>query len=144
LVSVIVNHLDTSPGDLNTFSAPANKRGETTMQYALFALPIQPGKTDAARAFLGELEGQRKGQYGASEKRLQITREVWAIQQSPMGDLFVVYFQSNDIGGALTQFVGSQDEFDLWFKKQVKDATGVDLSVPPPGPLSEILSVYEV
>ncbi len=113
------------------------------MQHALFALPIQTGKTDAARTFLQELEGQRKGQYGASERRLQITKEVWAIQQSPMGDLFVIFFQSNDIGGALGQFVGSQDEFDQWFKRQVKDITGVDLNVPPPGPLSEILSVYE-
>jgi len=38
---------------------------------------------------------------------------------------------------------GSQDEFDQWFKKEVMDTTGVDLSVPPQGPLSEILSVYE-
>src|SRR5205823_13507096 len=110
---------------------------------ALFALPIQTGKTDDARAFLREIEGPRKGQYGASEKRLQITKEVWALQQSPMGDLFVVFFQSNDIGGALNQFAGSQDEFDQWFKQQVKDTTGVDLNVPPPGPLSDILSVYE-
>jgi hypothetical protein len=44
---------------------------------------------------------------------------------------------------AVRQFVGSQDSFDLWFKTQVKDATGVDLNVPPPRPLSEILSVYE-
>lgn len=113
------------------------------MQYALFALPIQSGETDAARGFLKELEGQRKSQYAASEQRLGITREVWAIQQSPMGDLFVVYFQSDDIGGALSQFVGSQDEFDQWFKRQVKDTTGVDLNVPPAGPLSDILSVYE-
>ena len=69
------------------------------MQYALFALPIQTGQTDAARAFLQELEGLRKGQYGASEQRLQITKEVWAIQQSPMGDLFVIFFESGDIGG---------------------------------------------
>jgi len=113
------------------------------MQHALFALPIQTGKTDAARAFLQELEGPRKGQYGASEQRLQITKEVWALQQSPMGDLFVIFFQSNDIGGALGHFVGSQDEFDQWFKRQIKDITGVDLNVPPAGPLSDILSVYE-
>ena len=33
------------------------------MDQTLFALPILPGQTDAARAFLGELEGERKGQY---------------------------------------------------------------------------------
>jgi hypothetical protein len=113
------------------------------MQYALFALPIHAGKSDAARAFLQELETGRKADYAASEQRLRITKEVWAIQQTPMGDLFVVFFESEDIAGAVGQFVGSRDEFDLWFKRQVNDTTGVDLNVPPPGALSDILSVYE-
>jgi hypothetical protein len=113
------------------------------MEYGLFALPIQSGKTDAARAFQRELEGARKAQYAASEQRLAITKEVWALQQTPMGDFFVVFFQSQDIGGAIKQFVESQDGFDQWFKRQVHDTTGVDLNVPPPGPLSEILSIYD-
>jgi len=113
------------------------------MEYALFALPIQSGKTAPARSFLQELESARKNDYAASEKRLGITKEVWAIQNTPMGDLFVVFFQAPDIAGAVGQFVGSRDAFDLWFKEQVKQTTGVDLNVPPPGALSEILSVYE-
>jgi hypothetical protein len=113
------------------------------MEYALFALPIQDGKTDAARAFLQQLESERKDQYARSEQRLGITKEVWALQQSPIGDLFVVFFQSPDIGGSLRQFVASQDDFDQWFKQQVNEIGGVDLNVPPPGPLSKILSVYE-
>jgi len=59
------------------------------------------------------------------------------------GELFVVFFQAPDIPGAVAKFVGSRDSFDVWFKDKVKDATGVDLNVPPPGALSEILSVYE-
>ena len=113
------------------------------MEYALFALPIQSGKSEAARAFLRELEQERKSQYAASERRLEINKEVWAIQQSPMGELFVVFFQGADIGAAVGKFVASQDEFDLWFKDRVKEVSGVDLNVPPPGPLSEVLSVYE-
>ena len=113
------------------------------MEYALFSLPIQPGKTPSARKFLDELERQRKADYATSEQRLGITKEVWALQESPQGDRFVVFFQSNDIAGAVRQFVGSKDGFDLWFKNEVKESTGVDLNVPPPGPLSEVLSVYE-
>lgn len=113
------------------------------MEYALFALPIHEGKSAAARAFLQELESGRKTAYAASEQRLGISKEVWAIQQTPMGELFVVFFQAPDIAGAVGQFVGSRDEFDLWFKDQVKDTTGVDLNVPPAGALSDILSVYE-
>jgi hypothetical protein len=113
------------------------------VEYALFALPIGSGKSAAARSFLQELENARKSDYAASERRLGITKEVWAIQNTPMGELFVVFFQAPDIAGAVGQFVGSRDAFDLWFKEQVKDATGVDLNVPPPGALSDILSVYE-
>ena len=113
------------------------------MEYALFALPIHEGRADAARAFLQNLEQDRKADYAASEQRLGITKEVWAIQHTPMGELFVVFFQAPDIAGAVGQFVGSRDPFDLWFKEQVKDTTDVDLNVPPPGALSDILSVYE-
>ena len=113
------------------------------MEYALFALPVLEGKSAGARAFLAELEGARKADYATSEQRLAITKEVWAIQSTPMGELFVVFFQAPDIPGAVGQFVGSRDPFDLWFKAQVKDVTGIDLNVPPPGALSEVLSVYE-
>lgn len=113
------------------------------MEHALFALPILEGKSAGARAFLAELEGTRKADYASSEQRLAITKEVWAIQSTPMGELFVVFFQAPDIAGAVGQFVESRDPFDLWFKDQVKDATGVDLNVPLTGPLSDVLSVYE-
>jgi len=117
--------------------------GGAPVEYALFSLPIKPGKNPAARRFLEELEQQRKADYAASEERLGITKEVWALQAGHDGDRFVVFFQSNDIGGAVRQFIGSKDGFDLWFKDRVKESTGLDLNVPPRGPLSEILSVYE-
>ena len=108
-----------------------------------FALPIQAGKTEAARGFLRELEGARKEQYAASERRLGLTKEVWAIQVSPTGDLFAVYFEGEDIGRAFGQFAASRDEFDAWFKRQVRETTGADLDTPPTGPMSEVLSRYE-
>jgi hypothetical protein len=58
----------------------------------IFALPILPGQAAAARAFLSELEGPRKGQYAASERRLGLTKEVWAIQAGPQGDLYAISF----------------------------------------------------
>lgn len=119
------------------------RKGHYQVEYALFALSIVEGKSAAAHAFLQELESARKSDYADSEQRLGITKEVWAIQQTPMGELFVIFFQAPDIAGAVGTFVGSRDAFDLWFKDQVKDTTGVDLNVPPPGALSDILSVYE-
>ncbi len=113
------------------------------MDQTLFALSILPGQTEAARAFLRELEGERKEQYAASQQRLGLVKEVWAIQATPQGDLFVVYFAGEDIGRAFGQFAPSQEEFDVWFKGQVQATTGADLNTPPPGPMSEILSDYQ-
>jgi hypothetical protein len=113
------------------------------MEYALFAIPIRAEKNDAARAFLTELEGPRKPAYAQSQQRIQVPKEIWAIQHTSNGDQFVVFFQSEDLGGAIGKFIASQDEFDVWFKGQVLDVTGVDINQLPPGPLSEVLSVYE-
>ena len=33
--------------------------------------------------------------------------------------------------------------FDVWFKRQLADVTGVDLNIPPPRPLSRLVSHYE-
>ncbi len=113
------------------------------MDQTLFALPILSGKTDAARAFMRDLEGGRKADYAASERRLGLTKEVWAIQQTPQGDLFVVYFAGENIGQAFGRFAASQDDFDRWFKDRVLATTGADLNTPPPGPMSDILSYYQ-
>ncbi len=113
------------------------------MERTCFVLPLEPGQTEAARAFLRELEGERKKAYAASEQRLGITKEVWALQQGPQGDLFAVYIEAPDLAGAFQRFAASRDEFDVWFKQRVSETTGADLNTPPAGPLSEVLSVYE-
>ncbi len=113
------------------------------MQYALFAIPILPGQTEAARAFQRELMNGHREAYEESERNLGITKEVWALQQTPQGELFVVFFESENIAASVGKFVASHSTFDLWFKAKVKTVTGIDLNVPPPGPLSEILSAYE-
>ena len=112
------------------------------MDRTCFTIPIQTGQTAHARAFLQELESQRKDQYAVSEQRLGISTEVWAIQESPGGDFFVVYIAADNLASAFQTFAASRDPFDRWFKERVATATGIDLNTPPPGPLSEVLSVY--
>jgi hypothetical protein len=110
------------------------------MEQALFALPILPGKTEAARAFLQEAGGPRKQELAACGQSLGMDREVWAIQQTPQGDLFVVYVTGENLAQGFTQFAASQTEFDRWFKQQVQETTGADMNTPPAGPISEILA----
>lgn len=110
------------------------------MDHALFALPILPGKTAAARTFLQEAGGPRLHELAACGDTAGIAREVWAVQQTPQGDFFVAFIAGEDLTRAFTEFAASQTEFDRWFKNQVRETTGADLNTPPPGPLSEILA----
>jgi hypothetical protein len=113
------------------------------MNQALFALPILPGKTEAARAFLQEMNGPRKQELAACGQSVGVTKEVWAIQQTPQGDMYVAYVTGEDIAQAFTQLAASQTEFDRWFKQRVQETTGADLNTRPAGPLSEILAEVE-
>ena len=110
------------------------------MDQALFALPILPGKTEAARAFLHEQNGPRKQELVACGQSVGVTKEVWAIQQMPQGDVFVAYITGDNIAEAFTQFAASQTGFDRWFKQRLQETTGADMNTPPPGPISEILA----
>ncbi len=113
------------------------------MDQALFALPILPGKTAAARAFLKELGGPRKQELAACGRSMGVVKETWAIQEGPQGDLLVVYMAGADLARAFAGFAASQDAFDRWQKDRVKETTGADLDTPPAGPISEILADVE-
>jgi hypothetical protein len=113
------------------------------MDYIGFALPILPGQAPAARAFQQELMEVRGADYAASERAIGITKELWFVQATPNGDLFVAYMESADFGRALALFAQSREPFDVWFKERLAAVTGVDLNEPPPGPLSELVSHYE-
>jgi hypothetical protein len=112
------------------------------MDQICLVVPVLPGRTADARDFLQELEGERNASYQHSERRIGIVKEVWYLAPAPTGDQLVAYMESPDFGKALSMFSQSHDEFDLWFKQRLADATGLDLNTPPPGPLPELLSNY--
>ena len=114
------------------------------MDQICLAVPILPGKVDVARAFMTELEHQRKADYDRSERRIGITKEVWYLAVLPSGEHFVAYMESENFAQALQMFSQSQDAFDLWFKERLAGATGLDLNNPPPDmSLPELLSSYQ-
>jgi len=115
------------------------------MDPVCLVMPILPGKTADARAFLRELDGPRKAEFDKSERRIGITKELWYLATVPTGDQLVGYMEAGNFGQAVAQFSASQDPFDLWFKKRMADVTGVDLNNIPPGfAPPELLSHYEV
>ena len=103
------------------------------------AFPILPGKTEQWKHFCQEMVGPRRSEYEASRQRLGMSREVAYPQQTPQGDLVVVYIEAQDIPRVFEGFGRSQEPFDVWFREQVKDIHGVDFSQPLPGPLPEAI-----
>jgi len=112
------------------------------MDQICLVVPVLPGRTADAKDFMRVLEGDRNADYKRSERRIGIVKEAWYLARTPAGDQLVAYMESPDFAKALSLFSQSRDEFDLWFKRRLADATGLDLNTPPSAPLPELLSSY--
>jgi len=117
-------------------------KGEAMDEVCLVA-PLLSDKTEAARAFMRELDGPRRDEYSASERRIGISKEVWFLAPTQAGELLIGYMESSDFESAFAAFVTSNDRFDLWFKQRFAEVTGIDLNHPPQMRLSEVLSSYD-
>jgi hypothetical protein len=100
------------------------------------AFPILPGRDQAgtSQPHAGGGEG-----FEAQHARSGLTRETWALQETPMGSFMLVWFEAPDIEKSFADLATSADEFTVWFRDQVKELTGVDLSAPPESPPPEVL-----
>ena len=103
------------------------------------AFPILPGKTEQWKHFSEAMAGPRHSEYEASRKRLGVTREVAYLQQTPQGDLAIVYMEAQNIPGVFEGLGTSQEPFDVWFREQAKEIQGLDLAQAPAGPLPEAI-----
>ncbi|MDQ6694316.1 MAG: hypothetical protein M3014_07820, partial [Chloroflexota bacterium] len=105
--------------------------------------PILPGKLDAWRRFADEMQGARREEYDASSRRLGTTICRMYHQQTPQGDLAVVYLEAADMGRLFQGMATSQDPYDVWFREQVMDIHGWDVTQPMPGPLPEMVFEWQ-
>jgi hypothetical protein len=108
------------------------------MPVFLGAFPVLPGKADEVRKFAQETLG-RGEEFSASQKHSGVTREEWSLQETPMGDLVLVRFESDDVEKSFERLATSTDDFDVWFRSRVMEISGVDLAAPPEGPPPEII-----
>lgn len=88
--------------------------------------PVVPGKREALVAFAQSLMNERRSEYEASQ--VSIHKESWFLQPTPMGDVCVVHFEAADPAAVFQGLAESEEPFDVWFRSQVLETTGVDLS----------------
>lgn len=102
-------------------------------------LPLLPGKTMDWMQWVQEMAGTYREEFQQSRKRLGIARESSFLQQTPQGDLAILYIEAEDITRALGGLATSQHSFDTLFRQKTLEFFGFDLTQPPPGPLPEIV-----
>jgi len=93
-----------------------------------YALPVLAGKTEQRKHFSQEIAGPRRSEFEASRKRFGITRHASYLQQTPQGELVIVYMEAQDIRRMLEGLGTSQEPFDVWVREQTKEIHGIDLS----------------
>ena len=98
-------------------------------------LPLLPGKTEEWKRWVQEMAGARLSEFQTSRKRLGITREESFLQQTPQGDIAILYIEAEDIARAFQGLATSQDPFDVLFRQKTQEFFGFDLAQPPSGPL---------
>ncbi|HLQ24215.1 MAG TPA: hypothetical protein VK132_13455 [Gemmatimonadales bacterium] len=100
-----------------------------------FIAPLLPGKTETDRAaMISCWKGERRDAYRASRQRLGVVREAIFIQQTPIGDVAVVYWDADDVEAAFKGLATSDDPFDIWFRDHVREVHGMNVEegFPPP------------
>jgi hypothetical protein len=97
-----------------------------------FAVPVLPGQEELDRTTLGEMSEGRRDEYEAAARKAGITRQIVWHQQTPDGTVAVVYVEADDPLAALGEFGGSDEPFNRWFRDQMKEVHGIDISEPGP------------
>jgi hypothetical protein len=93
-----------------------------------FSIPVVPGREAIDRRVLNDLLGERREEYEAALRRAGITRQAIWHQATPDGTIAVVYVEGEDPLASVTQFSSSDEPLNRWFREQMKEVHGVDIS----------------
>ena len=105
-----------------------------------FAFPLTPGKAEERRRWGEEILGPRRSEYQALRHRLGLTAHRIYLQQTPQGDVGIIYLEGENLQRAFQELRTSQDPFVVWFRQRVKDLlNGLDLTQTSPGSLSKLV-----
>lgn len=90
--------------------------------------PILPGREEAWRRFVQNMQGDQDEAYAASLTRLHIQAERIWINETAEGAVAVMVIEADQPEMALQALATSQHPFDCWFRQQVLALLGHDLN----------------
>jgi hypothetical protein len=88
----------------------------------------------AVRALASEVNGARKADYLAAQKRNGCVRERVFLSETPMGPMIMVYREAPNAGFHMATLAGSSNAFDKFYLESVVKTAGIDFTKLPPGP----------
>ena len=95
------------------------------MAVIAYALPIVPGQADSARNFATELASAgHRDRYEELNRAAKVTRHMEWVQSTPVGDLLVVFFETDAPEMLARPF--SNDDYDRWWRARVERVHGFD------------------
>jgi hypothetical protein len=100
--------------------------------------PVLPGKEDQARAFAKAVTGAKSAEFDKIQADAGTERETWTLQTTPQGSFVIVWFEG-DVDAAFGNMATKDDEAHTWFRQQVLEITGVDMTAPDDSPQPEVL-----
>lgn len=108
------------------------------MPAVAFALPVLPGQEENMRRLSEEVlvSGELRDAYEESRRKLGINREMVWLQPTPVGDMVIVYWESDDMQYVLRELASSQDHFDSRFRQFIQSSVP-GMSLPGEEPLTE-------
>lgn len=109
------------------------------MAAILLASPILPGKLEAWRRFCQELQETRRSQYVESRRRLGITGERVGLLRTAKTEIAVIYIEAAQPEQLLPRLIDSEQPFDRWFKRRIRELHGVDVRQPSSALLNEVV-----
>jgi hypothetical protein len=109
-------------------SSPAVKLKGATLPGFAFSIPVVPGQEELDRRTLDEMLDARREEYEAALRQAGITRQAIWHQETPEGTVAVVYLEGDDPEAGLAQFGSSDEPLNTWFREQMKEVHGVDIS----------------
>jgi hypothetical protein len=112
---------------ITRFSVSATET-EGQMGGFAFSIPVVPGKEELDRRTFDEMLGARREEYEAALRQAGVTRQAIWHQETPDGTVAVVYVEGDDPEAGIAQFGSSDAPLNTWFREQMKEVHGVDIS----------------
>ena len=113
-------------------------------QEIVLVLPILPGKSEAWRRFIQEIQGSRRSDYEASRRRLGMFAERTWISTTAQGEQAIIIIEVEDPEQSLRELSNSETPFDVWFRQQIIKLNGVDLRQALSKLLPDRVSAWQV